>query len=238
MDAAPRAFLPRCPWMRPSRPATAGRAGRRRGWRPWRPEAHRPVLRESIDEAAGAVAGQAAVRIVAERSAGRPGAGRRGILVEPVHRIGADVAVGAGPGVGGIARRAAVNLPAGIAEPPRVAGAGQAPGVVAVDRDSGALAVDGGGDRALVVGEQRAPVAVGWAFVPEQRIVGAGAVNVAAQDRSRRPELRGQLVAGMEELGDPGGAARGLENRDSLHFPVGYAADPRRRKMYTVTFFP
>ena len=82
-------------------------------------------------------------------------------------------------------------------------------GIVAVDRQIGVGRVGIGHDRALVVGVE--PASGGAAFEPDQRHVGADAV-----DEDARPDL-GALIFGhqgiavVEELKRPGRAARGLE---------------------------
>lgn len=64
-----------------------------------------------------------------------------------------------------------------------------------------------GDDRALVVGEQAAPVAADRVVVPDERIVRAVGVDVALHHRAGAVILADQLVAVVEELGRPRAAA-------------------------------
>ena len=76
---------------------------------------------------------------------------------------------------------------------------GDAPGIVGVGRDGVAAVVVQGDYRALVVGVEEAAGPAQRAFVPDQGLVGPGAVDVGAGDGAGAVELHRQLVAVVEE---------------------------------------
>lgn len=103
---------------------------------------------------------------------------------------------------------------AGILEPSDIGGVRDAIGVKAVDLDRAAIGVGDRGDTALPVGEQVAAGADAdrCTIVPDQRIVGAVAVDIAVADGAGGIIFRDQRITVIEELGGgPRAAAIDLE---------------------------
>lgn len=123
--------------------------------------------------------------------------------IDPVHRIGLGIVVparsiGVSGGIGlqeaAVRRRVDTGLVAvhaelgepglaGVLEPAGVRGAGDAIFVVAVDRDGGAGVVGHRHDRTALVGHEIALVRKIRSFVPHDRFVGVGTIDVTAKDR-------------------------------------------------------
>ena len=98
---------------------------------------------------------------------------------------------------------------AGVAEPAEVGGVGDAIFVVGVGLDQRARRIGDGDDAALLVGEEVAAGGQRGSFVPGDGIVDPGAMDVAAQDNSRRVIFGDELVAVVDQPSGVGPARAG-----------------------------
>ena len=96
---------------------------------------------------------------------------------------------------------------AGVLEPADVGGAGDAPFIIAVDSHRRAVSVGDGDDAALMIGIKVASAGNACAFIPHQRHISPGPMDIAPQHRAAAVIFRDERIAVVEETGDTRRAA-------------------------------
>jgi hypothetical protein len=87
----------------------------------------------------------------------------------------------------------------GILEPTEVRCGGDAVGVVAVDREVGAAGPGDTSDAALMIAVEAAPLSQPCTLIPEERIIGPCAVDIAAHEIASTVILADQFIAVIME---------------------------------------